>query len=328
MYFLFYGTDFYRSKRQLNKFIAEFKTRRDPQGYNTVILSGGSVSLDEILGQCVIAPFLGEKRLVVVNSISENKNEAVLDELYKRLKDVGIPEYVVLVFWEKQNFDKKAHLLFSLLTKEKYSQVFEPLENTRLAEWVCAQAENGGMRFDKSAAVLLIELLGSDLGVLDLETQKLIAWARGEKKKIITKEDIHTLIPSALDDEVFHFIDALFQGNTKQALRLLYDQRASGSSEQDVFGALLWQIRTLLELKDFVVRNPYASSADCARQLGIHPFVIKKTGILLSRVSMQFLSSVHEYFLRVDKDIKTGVRAASFAFDQLVFDITRMIQRK
>lgn len=327
MHFLLYGADSYRSKKQLDKFIAEFKARRDPQGYNTVVVSGESSSLDEILGQCLISPFLGEKRLVVVKNISENKDESVLEGLYKKLKEGAMPEYVVLVFWEKKNFDKKAHKLFALLASEKYSQLFEPLQDARLAEWICAQADAGGVRFDTSAAILLVESIGSHMGALDIETQKLIAWARAENKKIITKNDVRVFIPAALDEDVFRFMDVLFQGNTPRALDLLYAQRNSGASEQEIFGALLWQIRTLLEIKDFMIRNTRASSADCARELGIHPFVIKKTGAFLLRVSMQFLSSLHEYLLGVDRDIKTGARTASFAFDQMVFDIAQMIQK-
>lgn len=326
MHFLLYGADSYRSKKQLDKFVAEFKARRDPQGYNTVILDGEDISLDEIFGQCMTSPFLGEKRLVVVKRISENKDETVLDALYEKLKEGKMPDYVVLVFWEEKELEKKAHSLFGVLLKEKYSQLFEPLGGARLAEWVCAQAENEGARFDQSAALLLVEMVGADLGQLDLEVHKLTAWARGEGKKIVTREDITTLIPSALDDEVFHFIDALFQGKTERALHLLYDQRNSGANEQEVFGTILWQMRTLLEIKDFMVRNPHASSADFVRALGMHPFVVKKTSVICSRVSMEFLSDLHAYLLRVDRDIKTGVRGASFAFDQMVFDVTRLIQ--
>ncbi|MBI5230123.1 MAG: DNA polymerase III subunit delta [Candidatus Magasanikbacteria bacterium] len=328
MHFLLYGTDFYRSKKQLDKFVVEFKARRDPQGYNTVIMEGADATLEDILGQCMTAPFLGEKRLVAVKHISDNKDETVLDALYEKLKEGSLPEYVVLVFWEEQDFDKKTHPLFGALTKEKYSQVFSPLSEEKLTEWVRAQAEVEGVRFDRSAALLLVEVVGADLGHLDLEIQKLIAWAKSGGKKIITKEDIHTFVPLAFDDEVFHFIDALFQGNTKHALRLLYDQRASGAVEQEVFGALLWQMRTLLEIKDFTARNSRASSADCSRELGMHPYVIKKASAFLPRVSMKFLCTLHEYLLRVDRDIKTGARFAPFAFDELVFDITQIIQRQ
>lgn len=308
--------------------MAEFKARRDPRGYNTIILDGVDTTLNEILGQCMIAPFLGEKRLVVVKHISKNKDEAILRALYEKLKDGDVPEYAVLVFLEEQDFDKKAHALFGLLIKAKYSQIFTPLSEEKLTEWVCVQAESEGVRFDRSAAFLLVESVGADLGRLDLEIQKLTAWAKSGNKKIMVKEDVRVFVSLAFDDDVFHFIDALFQGNTEKTLRLLYDQRISGAAEQEIFGALLWQMRTLLEIKDFMARNPRASSADCARVLGIHPFVIKKTSAFLPRVSMKFLSDLHGYLLLVDKDIKTGKRTALFAFDQMVFDITQMCHRQ
>lgn len=326
MHFLLYGADTYRSGKQLEKFIAEFRARRDPQGYNTIILDGKEATLDEILGHCLVAPFLGEKRLVVVKQISENKDAALLDALGRKLKENCLPDFVVLVFWESTDFEKKPHPLFGALMKEKYSQCFTPLSGSKLIEWVCAQAENNGARCDQAAALLLAEIVGANLGKLELEIHKLAALSRAEGKKILTKEDVHASFGAALDDDVFHFIDALFQGNTQSALRLLSGQRNSGKSEQEIFGALLWQIRTLLEIKDYEARNPRAVSADCARALGIHPYVIKKTKTLLRRASMKFLSTLHEYALLVDKDIKTGTQSALCAFDQMVVNFTQMMQ--
>ncbi len=73
MQFLLYGEDSYRSKKQLDKFVAEFKARRDPQGYNTVVLEGENLLFEEIAGHYTAAPFLGEKRLMVIKNISKNK---------------------------------------------------------------------------------------------------------------------------------------------------------------------------------------------------------------------------------------------------------------
>ena len=61
-----YGEDDFNSRRYLRRAVEQFKTQRDPQGYNTVFLDGKKESAGKLFGEISAAPFLSEKRMVVI----------------------------------------------------------------------------------------------------------------------------------------------------------------------------------------------------------------------------------------------------------------------
>ncbi len=60
------GPDTFRSRKQLKKMIEKFKTDRDPQGFNVVVLDCRVSEPSYILEQILTPPFLAEKKLVIL----------------------------------------------------------------------------------------------------------------------------------------------------------------------------------------------------------------------------------------------------------------------
>jgi len=67
MLILLYGKNTFDSLSRLNELIVKFKKDRDPQGLNTSILDCEK-SAKDAFGQILSAPFLSEKRMVVLKN--------------------------------------------------------------------------------------------------------------------------------------------------------------------------------------------------------------------------------------------------------------------
>ena len=73
-----YGEDTFRSRNYLKQQVERFKKERDPQGMNVVVLDGQKVESRRLWNEITAAPFLAEKRLVIVQNILSSKDVGLL----------------------------------------------------------------------------------------------------------------------------------------------------------------------------------------------------------------------------------------------------------
>jgi len=296
----------------------EFTAKRDPSGLNISVFDAAKQE-DEIMRSAILAaPFLAERRLIIIENLFTSKR-AELEQWLEFLKTQKDNKNVV-IFWEGESDDKPA-AFFDFLKGQKYSQIFETLERVKLLAWINQEVQSLGLGIESGAVKHLAQEIGGDLWRLSQELQKAAALARGSGKKTISLIEVKNFIEAGLDDNVFHFVEALVSRNSARAFELLVELRQSAVAEPEVFGAIIWQIKTLLTIKNYFEKNQTTETA-AAQTLDLHPFVIKKALLTLPRFSFNQL--LESYQILLDLDIKTKTRSVSSAalFDLLVAKMT------
>lgn len=257
--------------------------------------------------------------MVIIENLSAGKSDEMRDILLELVKNKKIPESTVAIFWEEESFvippakaggiqkdKKKTHPLFVFLAKQKYSKKFNNLEGSQLTKWVESELKKRGVKIEKRALEHLIASAGADLWRLNSELGKLAAFAGSKEDKTITFGDILLFVSESIDDNVFHFIDALLGRRAKEAIKLLQNQWEAGEEQAKIFGAIIWQFRSLLTIKDYLALNPGVSSDQISRALCLHPFVIKKALAILPGFSFEQLKNIYQKLLEIDLKVKTG----------------------
>lgn len=318
MLILLHGPDTFRSRQYLKEMVAEFKTKRDLQGLNVVFFDAKKNEGGEMMEALLSPPFLSERRMVVIENLSAVKSDEICDLLLELAKKKKIPESTVAIFWEEElsakggsqpvsgKDKKKIHPLFAFLVKQKYSKQFNNLTSGQIKEWAECELKKSGVKIEKRALENLIASAGADLWQLNSELGKLAAFAGSKEDKTITSGDISLFVSEDIDDNVFHFIDALLGRRSKEAIKLLQDQWESGEEQAKIFGAIIWQFRSLLTIKDYLALNPGVSSDRISGDLGLHPFVIKKALAILPGFSFEQLKKIYQKLLEIDLKVKTG----------------------
>jgi DNA polymerase-3 subunit delta len=308
-----YGEDTFRSREYLQEAKVKFKKQRDPAGYNTVELDGKNCELSKIVAEMKTAPFLGEKRMVVVENILSSSDEDLLVELTKKIENSEIPESTILVFWQADKIGKAkaAKNLQEILAKEKYSQNLEKLVGVKLVAWIEQRVKERGAKIEKMAVQKLVEG-GEDTWSLAAKIDQLVAFA-GENE--IKAADVDEFVEKKLDDNIFNLTDAVVSGNHKKALLLLEQQRQLGEDDGKLFGTILWQFRIMLEVGDLIDREGNITSDEIAKKLGIHPFVAKKNLALARQYSLARLEAIYGQLLETDLKTKTGKGSQSLLLD-------------
>lgn len=333
MILYFHGPDTFSSRRDLTHQITRFKKERDPQGYNTIILDGKTTALGKIVSEIFSAPFLAEKRLIVVENLLSNSDKELLGEIMALVKDKKIPENNVVIFWQGDALSKvkEAKELEAVLMKEKYVRDFPALSGGKISEWITAEVAAGGGAIAPDAIGYLSINIGGDMWLLHSVVSQLLAYTAGgvpplprggdggvAVRRPITIADVGLFLSEKIDDNVFNMVDAIVGGNHKLAFRLLTEQRRLGEEDGKLFGLILWQVKILLQIADFLEKEGNATSDVVAKKIGVHPFVAKKNFALARRYSLAKLENLYSRLLDIDIKTKTGQANQGLLIDLFV----------
>jgi DNA polymerase-3 subunit delta len=184
MLIFLYGADTFRSRAQMKKMIDKFKKDRDPQGYNTISLDTKKTEdQNKIISEILAAPFLAERRMVVVENLLVSKQKELLKSLIKRIEENTLPETNVVLFWEdgEEFKDKDAKLLFDRLLKEKYTQRFEELKGVKLSAWIDNEVKERGGKIDRVAVQYLVDNINGDMWRLNAIIDQVLSLCHSER---------------------------------------------------------------------------------------------------------------------------------------------------
>jgi DNA polymerase-3 subunit delta len=227
---------------------------------------GGSAELADVLDALRTAPFLSERRLVVVKEadafISQYRQN--LEEYLKAPSETGVLLLVPDSFPGTTRLAKLAAKVGKLVS-------CEPVKPRELSGVLIGYArQRYDMRLTPEAAGLLVELVGDEAGALCGEIDKLATYLNGptEKKDRIEPADVLKLAGNNRQYNVFNAIDAMTAGQTDVALQRL-DRMLSQDREAEYksVGAFAWHFRRLYNAR--LMLDQRINEQAIIKQLGI-----------------------------------------------------------
>lgn len=323
MIFFFYGEDTFRSRAKKREVISGFRQKRDATGMNVVVLDCSKEKEDRIFEELVSAPFLAEKRLLVLENLLNNKKTKLQKSFLELLEANKIPETTILVVWEEgKKFTGDAKKLFSALEKEKYAQEFVPLTGKELGKWIHSEVQTRGGQIDAQVVDFIVLNAEDDSWYINSLLDQLIGYAEG---KIILVEHVKVFLKEAVDDNIFNLVDALVAKNSQKVFAMIEEQYRKGEDAQYIFAMILRQYKILLQLSDILSRGSRERDEVLAKQLGLHPFVLKKSWPLVQKYSLPELKNIYRELLDIDMKTKTGQGDQQMLLDFFVGKLTLKI---
>lgn len=340
MIIFLYGLDTYRSRRRLAKMTERFRVERDPQGLNLVRLDAER-GKENILQEIFSAPFLAEKRMVILENLLVSRRHDLQRELLRRIEEKTLPEDVILIIWEaiEKPKLKDAKALFDRLLKEKFVQYFGDLSGVKLSGWIIAEVKERGGDMERDAVDLLASNVGGDMWKVSGIIDQLVAYTylsidehcsnlsnnsneSLNRGRVITLSDLRLFLEEKVDDNIFNLVDAIVNKKTKNAFAMVQEQYRKGEDAGYIFAMLVRQFRILIQLRDLYDRGENLHSGNMARELGIHPFVIKKSLPMVKRYTFEELEYIHANLLDIDIKTKTSHGDQSMLLDIFIAGIT------
>jgi len=331
---VFYGEDQF----SLAEDLAAIKSEMDSDGIlagNVVAIDGRALKPGELLSVCATMPFLGGRRLVVVEGLLRRFESA---RSGKRRDDGGsregtgpwkglpaalaeLPDSTTLVFVDGELGAGNA--LLRLLAPVAEAREFPSLRQRAVPDWIRTRAAKLGLDVAPRAISLLAELVGNDLRTLSQELEKLGVYAQGRK---IEEEDVKALVSSAREASILAMVDAVVEGRTNVAYRLLEDLRDEGFSSMRLLSMITRQYRHLVLAKELMLAR--LSPVEISQRLEIRSsFALGKVMEQSQRYSMPQLEAAFVRLLDADASIKRGVYDEDAAIEMLLEDLAALSGR-
>lgn len=337
MLYLLHGPDEY----SIQQTIAGLKVQLgDPElaALNTTVLDGRRASVAEVITAADALPFLAARRLVIVEGLlaqwshgrrqPDEDPEADLSpvesgasaQLCAYLEHMPDTTWLVLV---ESDIDRRT-AVFKLAQKLQAQEravvrEYQALDKDGLVRWVRQRIQAAGGRIEDRAAALLAELVGNDLRLLGQETDKLLAYAGGERA--ITVADVEALCSYVPEANIFHLVDALGRRDRRAALRLLHRLLDEGQAALYLLTMITRQFRILLSIKDLEQRRTPANVMPS--ELKLHPFVVDKGRAQARNFSLAQLGRIYRRLVEIDVASKTGQMDPDLALDLFVVETCR-----
>ncbi len=239
-----YGEDTFRSRQYLREQVQKFKQTRDPQGLNTSFFDGKKDDIGNIFGEIVSAPFLAEKRMVVVENVLSRSDSSVFKELAGFIVEEKTPESTVAIFFQEDAIGKTkdAKEVLALFLQQKYVQKFEVLTGMQMKSWVESEVGRQQGVLADGASWLIANNSSGDMWYVSTLIKQLIAYKKG---LAITIADVELFLVQRTTEDVFQIVETILRGDGKKSLSILEAQRDQGFDDHELVGLLIWNLRIL-----------------------------------------------------------------------------------
>ena len=303
-----YGADTYRSHQALQKMKEKFVKERDPQELNLQTIAVDDLAPEAVIEQLFTAPFLAEKRMVVLPGLLEFGSKELHALFLDVIKEERLPtDTIVLVLdGEVKPRAKASKALQKILQEQPYSISHTEMKSFEKKQWIINILQTLGSQADTAALQVLSEQVVPLYQLVHILDQ-LVAYTDG---KSITVDDVALFLSPSIDDNIFHLVDVAISGDKSQVFKLIEEQYRNGKDAMYIFSMLLRQYRIMLDIADALDRGISLSGGGAAKGMGLHPFVLKKTIPLVQRLSFETISKKYADLLEIDIKIKTGKGSA------------------
>lgn len=213
IYFLTGEEPYYIDK--ISEFIEKNVLTEEERGFNQVVLYGKDVSVEDIVGNAKRYPMMSERQVVII------KEAQHLSKSIENLTAYAVnpqPSTVLVICYKYNKLEKRKKLYKAI---NKTGVIFEgkKLYENQVADWIRKVLKSKGYVINFKAANLLVEFLGTDLGKIDKELEKLSLVVPKEVE--ITPEAIEENIGISKDYNNFELKKAIGEGNVVKATRIV-----------------------------------------------------------------------------------------------------------
>lgn len=311
MIYTFYGSEEFLIKKEIEKIIKN--NNISSLNINNYDLT--TDSLKNITDDAQTISLFDEKKLIIVDNsyiftgstIKDDKKDNP-EDLLEYFDHIN-PDCILIFIVHNEKLDERKKIVKTLkkiATIKSFTKVSTP--NEFIKELLI------DYQIDFRLIGLLIDRVGTDLGVLEQEINKIKIY-KGNNKQI-TKEDIINLTSKNVEIDIFDLIDKIVTKNKESAIEIYYEMLKRNEEPIKILIILANQFRIMYQAKELYQKG--YSGNDIATLLKIHPYRIKlaleKTYQYKSETLLSYISALAD----LDYDIKTGNKDAALGLELFI----------
>lgn len=293
---------------------------------NITRLDGRQASEDDLFSAVNAMPFMTNRRLVILtHPFTRVSNDASRKRLQSLLD--GLPDTTILVMVVEDTLERgrwkslpDSHWIRRWIQsagKKARLQLCQLPTLNSMPRWIVDEARRQGGRFELEAASALVSHVGNNTQMASQEIKKLLIYVDG--KRPVEMADVEDLTAQTGQVVVFDMVDALANGNARQAQALLH-RLLETEDAFALFAMITRQFRLLIQARELMDEGRGGQVAQALHQV---PFVADKLTAQARRFSMAQLSLIYHRLLDIDEATKTSQMPLDLSLDILITNLAR-----
>jgi DNA polymerase-3 subunit delta len=310
VYFLMGEEPYYIDR--IAEFIEQNVLTEEERGFNQMVLYGRDVSIDEIIANARRYPMMAEYQVVIVKEAQDLSR--TIENLTSYVNNPQ-PTTVLVICYKYKTIDKRKKL-FKALKKNGVLFESKKLYENQVGDWIRRVLSGKNYTISHKAAQMLVEYLGTDLGKINNELQKLqLIVPKGSQ---ITPELIEQNIGISKDFNNFELRKAIGDGDFVKSSRIInYFAQNPKDNPTVVTISLLYNFFSqLLHYHGLQDKSPRS----VASALRINPYFVNEYQTASRNYPMKRVSKIIGFLRNADLKSK-GVGAVNMSTGDLLKEV-------
>lgn len=278
-------------------------------------IQGEATDASSILTLCSTLPMLADRRVVIVRDFQRLSQKD--RELIATYAEHPASSATLVLITPKVDLTT---ILYARLSKTAHSVVFSSLYSDRIPAWLQQHATLYRKRMTREACEQLQAIIGTDLGQLATEIEKLSIFVGG--RPTIEAEDIEATMGPSRAGTVFDLAQAIGDKNLAQAHRAYSRAMDAGESPLALIAILVRHLTILWKIR--LMQQSRRSEDDIKKSLKLgwgfnryFPQYVTQSKLLAPKD----LPLGFEALLQADIALKSSVRSPKLVMTELLYDL-------
>ncbi|MBU4602111.1 DNA polymerase III subunit delta, partial [bacterium] len=295
--YLFYGKENYLkediSKKLRNRLIDSAYSE-----FNYNVFYGEKLSINEVINDLDTLPLMSKHKLLVIKEAEKiNKNdETKLINYFNRLSLKSNFSTLIIIY--KESSPNKE--LITAIKRIGIVANFSITDKAKLALWIKSKFKKSNKKITQEAIFYLQSIVGSDLGRLFNEIEKIDVYTKDQK--IIEKEDVMITIGGSEAVNIFKVLDSVGDKDIKNAINGLVKLNQGNLHHLSIFAMIYRQIKLILQTK-LLLANGF-NFKEVEKKLKLPYFVVEKMIKQSKKYTFKEIDKSYELLNIADLELK------------------------
>ncbi|MFD1316121.1 DNA polymerase III subunit delta [Namhaeicola litoreus] len=290
--------------------------KEEEKGFNQLVLYGRDVSVDDIISNAKRYPMMAERQVVIVKEAQHLSR--TIEDLCAYAENPQMST-VLVICYKYKTLDKRKKLAKVI---GKHGVLFESkkLYENQVPDWIDYVLNEKGYTIQVKAAQMLVEFLGTDLGKISNELEKLMLIVPAQTQ--INATHIEENIGISKDFNNFELKSAIIERNVFKANQIIQYFSQNPKSNPiimtiSLLNSFFTQLLMYHGLKD-------KGRINASKALGVSPYALKDIERAAKTYPMRKVAQVISHLREADlqsKGVNAGQSTHGDILKQLLFKI-------
>ena len=314
--YLFYGKENYLKEDILKK----LRNRLIDPAYrelNYKVFYGEKLSINEVINDLKTLPLMSEHKLVVIKEAEKiNKNdETKLVNYFNRLSLKNNFSTLIIIY--KESSPNKE--LITAIKRVGIASNFKITDKAKLALWINSKFRQSNKKITQEGLFYLQSIIGSDLGRLFNEIEKIDIYTKDQK--IIEKEDVMITIGGSEAVNIFKVLDSVGDKDVKNAIEGLVKLNQGNLHHLSIFAMIYRQVKLILQTKLLLASG--LNFKEVEKKLKLPYFVVEKIIKQSKKYTFKEICKSYELLNIADLELKDSQKEPKIILEELVMNIIK-----